>query len=266
MSRPLIGNRNSWVDFEKCILEVFILALEILRNKNTLPVYEDSVQSRDSLNRRLDICLRDAILEWERINETDILTTPKSNLGKQPDLDNEEIVNDYERTKPDFQWEFRDRLGNGNSRNSIFRNYEVECKRLGANLSSGRSLTKEYVSEGILRFTISTHRYGQFAYSGLMIGYVQDTELQTVLNEVNRATQSAFLPELLLSSVGWKLDVNRLDHRLNRLNVEPTPFDLRHLWVDLHHHYNQQPVVPKKKASGQKKRTTKKPNLSSTSQ
>lgn len=238
MSRPLIGNRHTWVNFEKCVLEVFILALEILANKNTLPTDEDTVQSRDSLNRRLDICLRSAILKWEQIYKTEILTTPKPNLGKQPDLDNEETINDYERTKPDFQWEFRDRLGKGISLNLIFKNYEIECKRLGANLNSGRrSLTREYISKGILRFTINTHRYGQFASSGLMIGYVQNTELQTLLIEVNNYALSAFLPELLLSPVGWKANVSRLDHRLDRPDVEPTPFELRHLWVDLRHHY-----------------------------
>ena len=120
MSRPLIGYRNSWADFEKCILEVFILALEMLCNKNTLPIDEDSVKSCDSLNRRLNICLREAIREWEKINNIDIVATPKSNLGKQPDLENEEVVKDYERTKPDFQWEFQNRLADENNHNNSF--------------------------------------------------------------------------------------------------------------------------------------------------
>ena len=265
MSRPLIGNRNSWADFEKCVLEVFILALQMLRNKSALPADEDSVQSRDSLNRRLDICLREAILEWERINDTDILTTPKSNLGKQPDLDNEEIVNDYERTKPDFQWEFRDRLGNASSLNSIFRNYEIECKRLGLNSSSGRSFCKEYVSKGIIRFITYTHCYGRFTSSGLMIGYIQDNDLQSILDEVNNTAQSTALPELLLSPDSWKTDVSRLDHRLDRLDVGPTPFDLRHLWVDLRHHYQEKPTNLDKKVAVRKKRAPRKSKSSTTS-
>jgi len=266
MNRPLIGNRNSWADLEKCVLEVFILALEMLASKATLPVDEDSVQSRDTLNRRLNICLRSAILKWEDIYDIEILTTPRLNLGKQPDLDDEEKVNDYERTKPDFQWEFRDRLGKGSSLNLIFKNYEIECKRLGTDLTSGRNFAREYVSKGIVRFTINTHRYGQYASSGLMIGYIQDTELLIVLNEVNSVAMSTLLPILLLSSEGWKPKVSRLAHRLNRPDVEPTPFDLRHLWVDLRHHYKERLILPKSEVTGQKKQPSKKTKLSSESQ
>ena len=199
MTRPLIGYRNLWADFEKCILEVFVLALQKLRDKTTLPTDEDSVQSIDSLNRRLNICLRDAIREWETINGIDIVATPKPNLPKQPDLENEELINDYERTKPDFQWEFIDRLGNPNKHNSVYKNYEIECKRLGKDFSAKRKLNEKYVSEGILRFTTNSHCYGQFTSSGLMIGYVQNTDLQTILNEVSNFTLSTSLASPLLS-------------------------------------------------------------------
>jgi hypothetical protein len=264
MSRPLIGHRNSWATFEKCALEVFILALKMMRNKTNLPMYEDCVND-DSLNRRLFICLREAIEEWEKINDIDIVTTPKPNLGKQPDLDNEEVVNAYERTKPDFQWEFRDRLGNQISRNSNFRNYDIECKRLGDDLASSRKLNKEYASKGILRFTISTHRYGQFTESGMMIGYIQNSEPQKILNEVNQATLAKTLPKLLLSYEGWQLDVSRLDHKLDRSDVEPTSFELRHLWVDLRHHYTQQSSIREKRSPIRKRLAGKKTKSSSKS-
>jgi len=99
-----------------------------------------------------------------------------------------------------------------------------------------------------------------------MIGYIQDTELLTILNEVNSISMSTSLPELLLSPKGWKSDVSKLDHRLDRLNFEPTPFDLRHLWVDLRHHYEHQSTASREEASGQKKRTSKKTKFSSKSQ
>jgi hypothetical protein len=256
MNRPSLSSRNSWGNFEKCILEVFILALKRLRdNENNLPIYEDDVQGDNSLNRQLNICLRHAIKEWEHINGADIPTVPNPNVTKQPDLDNENLISAFERAKPDFQWGFRDRLAAQNSLNSDFKNYDIECKRLGVT-SNSRNLFKEYISKGVVRFTIDTHRYGQFTSSGLMIGYIQDTEFQRILAQVNGVARSTSLPEILLSTEGWKEDVSRLEHRLDRVDVEPTPFDLRHLWVNLRHHYPQQNTsTPKNKTPKREKKT-----------
>ena len=238
MSRPLISKQNSWFNFEKITLEVFTLALKKLHQKSRLPIVEDDLR-KNSLNRTLSYCLLEAINDWEKINDTDIPTTPKSNLGKQLNLDLPEDFNDYERTKPDFQWEFRDRLGSQNSLNSIFKNYDIECKRVGNDISSSRNLSKEYVYKGVSRFIQRTHCYGQYTDSGLMIGYVQDAELQVILSEVNKALKSASLPEILLSSMGWEVDISRLDHRLERLDIDTNQFNLTHLWVDLRHHYTK---------------------------
>ncbi|MBD2316443.1 hypothetical protein [Phormidium tenue] len=258
MSRPLISKKNSWNNFEKCVLEVFNIALMMLHEKPTLPIEEDSVKSVDTLNRQLDCCLPHAIMKWEKINNAEIPTTPKPNLRQQPDLNNDQVINDYERTKPDFQWELRDRSGSSDNLNSIFINYAIECKRLGKDLSSQRNLNKEYVYKGILRFTTNTHRYGQSTSSGLMIGYVQNTDLQIILNEVSNFTLSTSLPEPLLSSKGWEKGVSRLDHKLDRPDIEPTLFELRHLWIDLRHHYQQPSSSSIKKASTRKKSTAQK--------
>jgi len=262
MSRPLISKKNSWNNFEKCVLEVFDIALMMLHEKSTLPIEEDSVKSVDTLNRQLDCCLPHAIMKWETINNAEIPTTPKPNLRQQPDLNNDQVINDYERTKPDFQWELRDRAGSRDNLNSIFINYTIECKRLGKDLSSRRNLNKEYVSKGILRFTTNTHRYGQSTPSGLMIGYVQNTDLPTILNEVSNFTLSTSLAAPLLSPKGWEKDVSRLDHKLDRPDIEPTPFELRHLWVDLRHHYQQPSNSRDKKANTRKKPTAQKSDLS----
>ena len=73
-------------------------------------------------------------------------------------------------------------------------------------------------------------------------------------------TLSTSLPEPLLSPKGWEKGVSRLDHKLDRPDIEPTLFELRHLWIDLRHHYqNQQPSSsPIKKASTRKKSTAQK--------
>jgi hypothetical protein len=91
-----------------------------------------------------------------------------------------------------------------------------------------------------------------------MIAYVQNTELAIILDEVNDAAISSGLPKIVLSLEGWKFYVSRLDHRLDRPTVEPTPYDLRHLWVDLRHHYNQQLSHPPKEISQHEKQTSPK--------
>ena len=216
MSQPLIGSKNSWSNFEKCVLEIFNIALVMLREKISLPIEEDSVTG-DSLNRQLDICLFHAVLKWEQTHETEIPTSPSPNLRQQPDLSSDGLMHDYERTKPDFQWTFKDKLGSSDNLNSIYKSYAIECKRIGKDISSQRNLNKEYVSKGILRFITNSHRYGQFASSGLMIGYVQSSDAQIILDKVNTAALSNSLPELLLSTKGWEQAVSRLDHKLQRL-------------------------------------------------
>ena len=56
---------------------------------------------------------------------------------------------------------------------------------------------------------------------------------QEILNEVNEHCSQLTIIELTLSPEGWQNDVSRLDHQLERPDVPPSPFNLRHLWVDL---------------------------------
>lgn len=239
MSRPLISHGKTWAKFEKCILETFSLALKILHTKSSLPFEEDKA-GRDSLNRRLEISFRRVIKEWEDLHDEDYPypLSLKRNNSKQPDLDNEEVVNEFESKIPDFQLEFKDRLGRGKSLNEYFKNYDIECKRLGIKMTSGRSLSKEYVVRGVIRFIKNTHCYGQYTSSGMMIGYVQGTDMQTILDEINDNTSSFALSTLVLSPEGWTPEISRLDQRIDRSEVQPTPFDLRHIWVDLRHQYD----------------------------
>jgi hypothetical protein len=256
MSQPLISKGNLWVNFEKCVLETFILALKILYDKPSLPIIED-ISGRDSLNRRLYMSLHKVVKDWEDDHGMEYPYTfnLKQNNSKQPDLDHEEIVNEFELKIPDFQWGFTDRRKIDSSLNEYFKNYDIECKRLGA-----KSLSKEYVVNGIIRFTKKTHSYGQYTSSGMMIGYIQDMNIQTILDEINSNVNSVCLPLLILSDEECTTAISRLDHKFDRPDIEPTPFELRHLWVDLRHHYqHQQPSsYPIKKASTRKKSTVQK--------
>lgn len=238
MSKVSIANGNSWARFEQSVLEIFTIALEMLHAEASLPVLEDD-QTGDSLNRRLSILIHHAMQKWEEMNDDEIATYPTHNAPQRPDLDLEkaQVVNEFEQKKPDFQWGWRDPVVKGTSRNGAFKIYHIECKRLGRELNSTR-LNREYVGKGIKRFTSKTHCYGQHTYSGAMIGYVQNTDLQILLDEVNRHATTASLPQIVLTPGVWQPIVSRLEHQLSRPAVLPTPFDLRHLWIDLRHHYS----------------------------
>jgi hypothetical protein len=91
-----------------------------------------------------------------------------------------------------------------------------------------------------------------------MIGYIQDMNIQTILDEVNSSVNSVCLPLLILSDEECTTAISRLDHKLDRPDIEPTSFELRHLWVDLRHHYQQPSNSPIKKDSTSEKSTTQK--------
>ena len=253
MSRPLIKKINSWANFENRVLEILSLALRKLRNEPSLPVGEDSVK-HNSLNRRLHFCLRRAILEWEDANGAIVSPFPETNCKKVPDIDSEEITTLSEQKIPDFKWQFRNHSARDPAKSFI--HYEIECKRLGSPTSSNWILNENYVKHGIFRFVNVDWCYGKLSRSGAMIGYIQNMNENDILIEVNNAALAACLTEIILSTDGWKTgDVSRLEQRLVRPDVPPTPFDLRHLWVDLRHHYKDTPTKSKNKS--RRKRTAR---------
>jgi hypothetical protein len=245
MNQPSLSNIKTWSNFEKCALEVLELSLKMLRDKPTLPEAED-LPDGDNLNRQLCVCIHEVVRKWEleREEELPFPLNLKRDQTKQPDFENIKEFQDFERTKPDFQWGFTDRLGRDATNNSYFKNYDIECKRLG-----DKKFPKEYIVNGVMRFIKKSHCYGQFTSSGIMIGYVQNLDFEAILNKVNKVASSNSLPKLLPASESWNEDITRLDHRLDRLDIEPTPFDLRHLWVDLRHHYVQQDTLTPEKKS-----------------
>jgi hypothetical protein len=233
---------NLWANFERRTLEIFIIALEMLSTESMLPEEEDD-EVYDSLNRRLHQCLDDAITKWESLNGREPICShaPTYNAPQPPNKADKGVARkrEFERKKPDFQWGIRDSRQIASveeARNSLFIPYHIECKRLRSKRDT-RYFTSDYVKAGICRFIQESHCYGQYATSGAMIAYVQDTEPQTLLNEVNRHAGQVPLPQLQIASGGWQTVVSQLEHRLDRTEVQPTPFDLRHLWVDLRHHY-----------------------------
>jgi hypothetical protein len=236
-------------------LEIFKLALKMLREESSLPDNENEI------NRKLCFLVRRAnrdLLDRNQGIESPI--TYESN--NQPDAD-DVTRSSRENKRPDFQWGVCDRNEVDPDRMEKF--YIIESKRLGSPSSNTWILNKNYVINGIKRFVDPDWGYGKSSTSGAMIGYIQDMELQTILDEVNTNAASELLPNITISSDGEQPDITRLDQRLQREEIQPTQFDLRHLWVDLKHHYqdkdktNQEiEEVSKPKETNKKSRNTKK--------
>lgn len=224
MSRPLISGSRVWCNHERRVLNVMHRALELLRKENSLDICEDS------LNRRLVFCVRKANNEFFQVGEGfDWLPTYDSK--NQPDSDDEEGA-DREQKRPDFQWGFVDHSEpDPVKQDKIF---AIECKRLGNSEKPSWIFNRNYVENGIVRFIRKEHGYGKSAASGAMIGYIRNMICDDILGEVNGHGKIFSLGKIRLGPDGWvSKGVSRLEQKIDRPEVLPTPFNLRHLWVDI---------------------------------
>lgn len=224
MKRPLISGARIWSNHECQVLRVFKRALELLATEDDLDVCEDS------LNRRLCFCA-------QRANHELLRSGKGLNWPFQFDSRNQPDANDIERARredkrPDFQWGFVDSTEPDPVRQA--KHYVIECKRLGKPSRTCWVFNKNYVERGILRFVSAEHGYGKSAPSGAMVGYIRSMPSGDILKEVNGHATRVSLHRIMLSSDGWvDRGVSRLEQKLDRSEIPPTPFSLRHLWVDL---------------------------------
>ena len=205
------------------MLEVFSLALMLLRHEGDLPDQEVDI------NRKLWFCIHRANRELSRDNRG-LISPPSYDSKNAPDRDDEERAA-RENKRPDFSCGFYDHQESDPDKSAKF--YVIECKRLGLP-SSSWILNKNYVQYGICRFIEPEWGYGKSVSSSAMVGYVQSMELQDILAEVNNEIVNNTLNTIRLSDEGWKEDgVSQLEQSLNRSRVQPARFRLRHMWVDL---------------------------------
>ena len=224
MKSPRISGRQVWRNHERRVLGIVKRALDLLRSQDGLDVCEDT------LNRRLLFCIRNANAELAKHNEG--IDCPITYEGQnQPDADDKDRAA-RESKRPDFQWGFTDRTEDDPLRQDKF--YVIECKRLGEPVRKEWVFNRNYVEHGILRFVRAKHGYGRSAPSGAMIGYIRSMSSGDILDEVNLHAKSVSGSTIKLSYRGWvEKGVSRLNQELDRPEVPPTPFELRHLWADL---------------------------------
>ena len=224
MARPHLSEIDSWSNHEARVLEVFTLALELLIEQPELPKEEVDI------NRKLYFCIHRANRTLSKGNGG-LICPPSFDSKNPPDADDEKRSK-REDKRPDFSCGIYDDQETEPDRSAKF--YVVECKRLGLPSSPTWILNKNYVSYGIIRFVNPDWGYGKSASSGAMVGYVQSMELSDIFSEVNCNTRNVGLGLLVMAANGLQDNgVSRLEQDLNRLEIRPSQFRLRHLWVDI---------------------------------
>jgi hypothetical protein len=217
---------DSWASFETRILKVIVLALEILRNSER----DITKEIEDKLNYEFYFCMLEAV---RRLGGEDsgINSPPVYECWNQP-LEGEELLDVARKKRPDFQWGYINH-SEPDPRKSA-KHYYIECKRLGTPTRRDRVFNQNYVLHGVLRFVKPEWKYGRASSSGTMIGYIQSMELEDILAEVNAHGGQKRLPDIALSEEGWKQEgVTRLEQTLDRPQVSPGWFQLRHMWLDM---------------------------------
>ncbi len=219
--------RKMWEKHEGLVLEVFILALELLRDGDDLPVDEDSISEKlawksRKANFRLNRKGRGLPFppDWEKPRQP----TSKMELGRSK-----------KKKRPDFTCPFRNNMARNDK--DAYLDYHIECKRLGKPSSPRWNFNRNYVTKGIFRFLDPVHGYGEGARSGAMIGYIQSMNLKDILQEVNSAARSNAhhnIPRIRFHEDGFdEKGIAMSMQELTRKYLLPSSFQIRHVWVDL---------------------------------
>ena len=219
MSQPNLFTLDTWGRHENLVLEVFQCALVRLEGESELP------EDEKELNRKLYFLAKEERLRLTRAGR-DLGSTIIPDSPNLP-IDENAESRARESKRPDFQCELID------AQAGEYLVYALECKRLGRPKPPSWVLNRNYTEEGVLRFMKPDHGYGEDAPSGAMIGYLQTMLPDEILKEVNDYAEEFNVPAIDRPDGDWiDRGVTWLSQTLNR-KVSPSPFRLRHLWVDL---------------------------------
>ena len=212
-----------WERHESLVLNVFIYALIELKKEKNLPIEEIP------LNERLYLYIRRVYHKLPANKKPSSLSLiPNS---ENPPVEFDDIGKTWTRKKPDFRWT----LYNSEETDPLkaYKEYTIECKRLRIN----GNFINAYVVNGIIRFLSQEYKYGNGTVSGAMIGYIQNMEHKEALERINGAilkTKEFEIPIIKFTkNLQEKDSVKKGNHTLNRKKVNPSIFDLRHIWIEV---------------------------------
>lgn len=211
-----------WERHERYVFNIFLLALIRLRDEDSLP------EDEPTLNERLYMHARNVYLGLSCKQKP--LSFVKRN-SEIPPRKMSEVGEHWTKKKPDFQWELIN--NNETDPQKAIKEYTIECKRLRIN----GNFINEYVVNGIIRFLSQEYKYGNGTVSGTMIGYIQKMEHKEALERINGAilkTKEFDIPIIKFTKdLQEKDSVKKGNHTLNRKKVNPSIFDLRHIWIEV---------------------------------
>lgn len=215
-----------WSRHERLYQNVFVEALIRLGAERHLSGDENSV-SKHLFAIVVTVCREIANRENREIH-------PPASDGLNQPVDTDEAQQEFTRKRPDFTCNCIDPRAESNEDYMI--PFHVECKLLGEPTSPSWVLNRNYVRNGMARFDLQSHKYGNRASSGMMIGYIISMTPKQIETEVNGHIEADLpsVPSLVFDLSG---NVLQTRHVFERRNVVPTPFTLLHLWVDIRHNY-----------------------------
>jgi hypothetical protein len=240
--QPRLSTRNIWKRYEECICEILAYALILLQNNSGL------IRDENELNRKLYYCLKEANAHYRKLGRG--VDTPfMYEARNQPSRRHRRNKAPRENMRPDFQSGFIDHSEPDPQKQDKF--FCIECKRLGDPPSSRYILNENYVKKGIARFIEKQHGYAFEVESGAMVGYIESSDFDVVLSEVNTAL-IAFQPTLLQirpsNSIWSSTESNLLEHTFER-PFPISPFALKHFWIDLRGKLTPKPARKNKERS-----------------
>ncbi|MCF7809597.1 hypothetical protein K9N50_01275 [bacterium] len=225
MSRPNLYYLATWENHVERVLEIFNVALVQLASESTLPLPEDNI------NRKLLFYARKANYQLIRLGRGTSSNIMYEASNQPAETDKERAKRESKR--PDFQCGFVDHL----QEKDLF--FLIECKRLGNPPSPTWILNSNYINNGVQRFINPEWGYGAGVSTSAMIGYIQSMTHDEIFTEVNAYGVESGFPEITYNENNWQENgVSKLEQTLNR-RIEPSPFLLHHLWVDLRIAYLQ---------------------------
>jgi len=218
---------NVWKRHVECVLRLMKGALKRLRNRYKLPDREEDL---------------DRFLYFDARKEYANLPNDKRPCGfnltqksENTPLNEYDIGKKWTLKKPDFKWRLCNNLAT--TPNELAMDFDIESKRLGKPTSPSWILNHEYVENGIARFILATHRYGNGVDSGLMIGYIQTMTPMDILKEINRYLRE-YTPKKIpiLSFRKADFEENKIaetSQLIKKRCFPPDQFTLYHLWINL---------------------------------
>ena len=226
MARRRICFAELWNRHEGLYRRIFVQALIRLAAESSISGDENSI-SKHLSTIVVTVCREIANTENREVQ------LPASDGLNQP-VHVDEMQEDFTRTRPDFTCNCINPRAESNEDYLI--PFHIECKLLGEPTSTTWILNTNYVTHGIARFDLESHRYGNRASSGIMIGYIISMTPEQIQTEVNSCIEKKLpdVPPLVFALSDVPL---QSQHRFARRHVTPTPFTLIHLWVDIRSNY-----------------------------